>query len=136
MPSPGSRNRKKNFLDVKWLLLSGALVSTLGLWGVFTQLDNKALAGAAQSDSTQPPDNMSESSNTLVLQLPPLPTLIPPAAVSAAANNPAPVLAAPVAVQVTSPLAAQAPVKIMLGGSKPNKGGPGPAPVARTASSR
>jgi hypothetical protein len=135
MPAPGSRNRKKNFLDVKWLLLSGALVSTLGFWGVFTRLDNKSLANAAVPDPTQTPEGELETSTTQVLLLPPMPTLVPPAAVNIAAqSNPAAVLAAPAAIQVTSPIAPQAPVKILLGGSMPSKGGP--EPVTRTSSSR
>jgi len=135
MPAPGSRNRKKNFLDVKWLLLSGALVSTLGFWGVFTRLDNKSLVNDAVPDPSQTPDSELETSNTQVLRLPPMPTLIPTAAVTVASqSDPAAVLAAPAAIQVTSPVAPQAPVKILLGGSKPSKGGP--VPVARTSSSR
>jgi hypothetical protein len=134
MPVTSSRNRKKNFLDIKWLLLSGALVSTLGFWGVFTRLDQRTLASAAPTDPAQSPESGSETSNTQVLQLPPMPTLVPPAAVTVAVSNPAVVLAAPAPVQIKSPLAPQAPVKILLGGSKPSKGGP--SPIARTASSR
>jgi len=141
MPAPGSKNRKKNFRDVKWLLLSGALVFTLGFWGIFTKLDHKTLASAAPVDPTQTPDNGSETSNTQVLQLPPMPTLIPPADNSVvAASNPAPVIAAPPTVMVSSPVRPKAPVKILLGGSKPHKGGSGgsgaPAPITSTSSSR
>jgi hypothetical protein len=133
MPATGSKNRKKNFLDVKWLLLSSALVSTLGFWGIFTRLDEKVLAKAAPPDPTPTPDSGGEASNRQVLQLPPMPTLIPPMDVSVAASNPAAVLATPSAVKATSPIR-QAPVKILLGGSKPGKNEP--APIARTSSSR
>jgi len=134
MPAPGAKPSKKNFLDIKWLLLSGALVSTLGFWGIFTRLDNKALANAAPTDPSQTPDAGSEPSNTQVLQLPPMPTLIPPTAVTiAAASNPAAALAAPAPVQVNSRVAPGAPVKILLGGSKPSKGGPRPVAVTRSS---
>jgi hypothetical protein len=141
--------RKRNYLDVKWLLLSGALVATLGLWGVFTRLEIQPTASAASAQPPQAPDPTAESSHTITLDLPPMPTLIPPAPVSAsalAAVQPAEMLAAPTPVPVNLPVAPKAPVKIYLGGSKPSKirgGGGGGAstaansvPVTTTQSSR
>ena len=133
--TPGSKNRKRNYLDIKWLILSGALVSTLGFWGIFTRLENRALVTTAADLPPQAPDPTGQVANILTIQLPPMPTLAPVAVSSAAAvANPDLLLAGPAPVQAVAPIAAQSPLKILLGGSKPGKNGP--APIARTQSSR
>jgi hypothetical protein len=134
MQSPNrSKPKKRNFFDVKWMILSGALASTLGFWGIYSRLDNQAAITAAGADASKSPNPSSEASNTLVLDLPPMPTLIPPSlAVSQPLGQP---LARPAAVQVALPAAVlQAPTKILLGGVRP--GQRNIVPLVRTQSSR
>ena len=135
MTTPGSKKRKRNFFDVKWLILSGALVSTLGFWGIFARLENRALVNAASDLPSQTPDPGSQATNVLTIQLPPMPTLAPAAISSAIAlTNPDIALAGPAPVQAIAPAAPRALLKILLGGAKPGQGGS--APIARTRSSQ
>jgi hypothetical protein len=129
-------NAKGNLLDVKWLILSGSLAATLGLWGVFAKADSLKASQSAGSDPNANPGAggpaETAGNNTLALELPPMPTLIP------AATGVASLLSAPASATTSfgaaAPATGQKPVKIFLGGGKP--GSQSALPLTRTSSSR
>jgi hypothetical protein len=109
---------------IKGALAAASLVGTLGLWNLFA----RDMTGQSAPPET-PVALPTEQTRPVVLDLPPLPTLVP---VRTADAQP---VARPLAT-VTPGLAASPaqPVRIFLGGSKPQP--PKPAPAARSRSSR
>lgn len=65
--------RKNGAGEVKILLLTSSLVATLALWNYFSQQDKQALL-ASQGAVTLP----AEAPPAVTLDLPPVPTLLPP----------------------------------------------------------
>ncbi len=128
--------------DTKTLITSLAMAATIGGWALFASNETPPVATTA---TAQPTTTTMTTSNTVpqpvpALDLPPIPTIIPPpdrtapltAPVEPASNPPAPTAApaapvapaapAPVLREVAAPTAAPAPAA--------------PAPVTSTQSSR
>jgi hypothetical protein len=147
MPKPSAhpKGRSLSLTEVKVLFLSLAVTGTLGIWTLLArQADQAAATTNANPDptGTVPPT----PDQSLVLDLPPLPTLVPPApdtaTFSLAAQAPAAAMVSqqqPAAPTVQAPVvqapAVQAPVKILLGGSKPSSGHAKRTTVTSTRSS-
>jgi hypothetical protein len=140
-PNPRNRPAGGKATDLRWMITAVSLTSTLFFWYLFSRQE---LSSAAASPDPQvaPPLSNSQVSDAaiLTLNLPPMPTLVPP--LSDLANGVASQPAADMSpAQARSSLAAPAPaqgaVKIMLGGAAPQA--PHPArnsrPAARTHSS-
>ena len=131
------RRRQSRLTEIKWFIATLSVAATLGFWILFArQWMLQAAANAVPQDTPEAPQ---QQDNTLVLDLPPMPTLIPtltdlPAVVSSQ------MVAAPVAtVQASAPQASapQTTGKILLGGSAPSSNRPAHKSTAtRTRSSR
>jgi hypothetical protein len=122
MPKPPtpSKGRSLSLTEVKIFFLSLAVAGTLGIWGLLARQADLAAAATFSTPVPDVPPAPDQSPNTLVLVLPPLPTLIAPGPDPVNLNLPA---QAPTAEMVSQPQSAapavQGPVKIFLGGSKP-----------------
>jgi hypothetical protein len=91
-----------------------AVTSTLGFWAIFSNQSANAVNNAPASGTVPP----TQADNQIVIDLPPLPTLIPPLDTSNAS-----LAAPPVATQnqVSIPQPSIPPSgKILMGGSKPS----------------
>lgn len=124
------KGRKLSLTDVKLLIVALALAGTLGFWSVFARRTSSVSGSdlAAQNPGlASPPGAVTQS---IALDLPPMPTLIPPAVGLAAGALPPKVLAS---TGKNQPSAGQAPVKIFLGGTKSASR---MAPITITRSSR
>jgi hypothetical protein len=133
-----NRPHKFDTNGARWVVLTLSVASTLGFWAVFSRdRDSSAAAGGiGQSTGDVPP---SQAETELVLDLPPLPTLIPPLDPSLASASVPPVVFQN-SVSLTQP---PTPLtgKIYLGGSKPGLGlsapiARRPAPITSTGSSK
>jgi hypothetical protein len=119
-----SRSRHSHRLelrDLRWLILMLAVTCALAYWALFSNKFGKN-DFAAVSGNGQLPDDIQpvETGAQLVIDLPPMPTLIPtldPASVEHEQAMGAVQSSDPVSVPGTS---VQPPVKIFLGGSKPS----------------
>ena len=126
------KKRNKGNAEIKVLMVIAGMVATLGFWNFFSQQDKQALL-ASQSTVSLP----AESPPAVTLDLPPVPTLLPPggenqtAAVQPQpeANNDLPLrsVSAPAQSQTFS---SSAP--LVVGGSRGGGGGGG---TTRTRSS-
>lgn len=108
-----------------------AVTSTLGFWVYFSKTAQDQSANAVNNDQvsgTAPPE---QTDNQIVIELPPLPTLVPPLDPSTVNLAPPPTLAQN---QVTVPQPSISTGKILMGGSKPSA--PKPRTVTTTRSSR
>ena len=127
------QSSKPDLEGAKRVVFTLAIAASLGFWATFSRLKDETTAAAAANDATGdlPPV---QAGNQIVLNLPPMPTLVPtlsgdPAA-TASFTSPAPVT---IAAPVTSG------GKIFLGGSKPGvitNAAARRAPVTRTRSSQ
>ena len=122
--NPKKRSRT-GFKEVRILITALAVAGTIGLWTRFSkqELITQALAlKVIEPTQAQPPQET-------VLQLAPIPTLIPPLSESnSLALAPAPSSAPAPAINSM--------VKVILGGSAPRVNRSAPAPVTRTRSSK
>jgi hypothetical protein len=111
--------------EAKWLITSASLAITLAAWNQFSQQLKQASAQAAASPTDPPQDTQSAQPVVTTLVLPPMPTLIPPAATNTLASvPPAPQVVAPVQVS-NQPLAPQpSQGKLILGTVKPRARNP------------
>jgi hypothetical protein len=132
-PTP-NRGRKTNLGEIKMFITAAAITATLVLWNLFS----RPVIPEALSATVEPDVPLVTDESVVMLDLPPMPTLIPPLPDS------------PLEVTLVNPststvILAQNPVptgKILLGGSKPG-GQPQVAspnknknkPAARTRSS-
>ena len=123
--SSSGKRRSVSLREIKWLILTLGLTGTILLWNLFSkQMNQDTVASlAVAATPTQPVAG-------LVLEFPPLPTLVPylsqPVSLGAKQNL------APTSAPVAQPQV-QAPVKVILSGAAPRAAAP--APVARTRSS-
>ena len=106
-----------------------SVTATLGLWNLFSRESSIGTAPAGAGNTTAP----TQDGQTALLNLPPLPTLVPQMASSIAADS------AGTAAQTgqtgnLSQAPVQQPVKIFMGGAGPQTRQS--APVATTRSSR
>jgi hypothetical protein len=141
-----SKNKKKRSSrlgETKILIGALALTSALGFWNIFAhQAINDLTSTGVSQDNTAGDVTLSEQpQNQVVLNLPPLPTLVPELQSAGMAIQPLPT--APAVVNVSSQVVQQ-PTKILLGGAqpgattttKPSGKRSAPAPVTSTRSSR
>jgi hypothetical protein len=127
---PSSKRRRKiSTANIKWLILVFSVSVTLFFWSLFARQAYTDTIAAAPADTEAPPAPAPE----IVLDLPPLPTLVPDLPkTTTGISQQAPQQGAS---QIAAPVN-QAPVKIYLGGAKPQARISAPAPVTRTHSSR
>lgn len=117
--------RRFSTREVRALIVAASLAGTLGLWNLFaTEASEQALL---EPTATAIP--VTEGASQVVLELPPLPTLV--ALETSALGWIAP---PPVEAVTAVPTSQPPPARIFLGGSKPQPQKPEPA--ARTRSSR
>jgi hypothetical protein len=132
--------------ETKILIGALAFTSALGFWNLFAHqaITDLASAGQSQDNTTGDVTSPEVSTNRIVLNLPPLPTLVPDLASTAMDLQPIPT--APAVVNVVSSTAIQQPTKILMGGAQPGAAQPSaakapakrsaPAPVTSTRSSQ
>jgi hypothetical protein len=134
--SPHPRRRQSRLTEVKWFIATVAVAGTMGFWVLFAR--QWMLQVAADSAPPEDTPEAPQQDNTLVIELPPMPTLIP-------TPTDLPFVASPVKVvaplpTVQAPAAPQTTGKILLGGSAPSKNnnnGQGQKkPATRTRSSK
>jgi len=110
---------------VKTLIVSLGLTLVIGFWGMFSrQNDFSVLAETAPAAAITLLDQTAP--RTLAIDLPPMPTLIPPLDSTAIAQP-----VQPVTIPVIQPQV-QPNTKIFIGGSKPITGGGSSSPAAVT----
>jgi hypothetical protein len=121
-----SANKRRGFgtREIKALIVALALFISVGFWGVFSkQLINDAANAAAGLNAPAPTDPAPQPTDPLVINFPPLPTLVPYSGLkdSGQSSNPEPLSAGP-APQPAAVKVAAAPVtgKILLGGAAPS----------------
>jgi hypothetical protein len=136
-----STNKKKHRPrtgETKILIGALAVTSTLGLWNLFAR--QAVSAGQSQDNTASEPTSPEASTSRIVLNLPPLPTLVPEMQSTTLTLQPMPTPTA--AVSVASNTVIQQPTKILLGGAQPGTATntsakrSAPAPVTSTRSSR
>ncbi len=109
------RRRHTRLTEIKWFIATLAVAATLGFWTLFArQWMLQAAANAVPQDTPEAPQ---QQDNTLVLELPPMPTLIPTPADLPATVSSQMVVAPIPTVQASAP---QTTGKILLGGSAPS----------------
>lgn len=120
-PTPKPRRRPSRLTEIKWFIATVAVAGTLGFWTLFAR--QWMLQVAADSVPPQDTPDAPQQDNTLVIDLPPMPTLIPtltdlpPVATTQKVMAPVPTVQAPA---VQAPAAPQTTGKILLGGSAPS----------------
>jgi hypothetical protein len=113
--TPHPRRRHSRLTEVKWFIATLSVAATLGFWTLFArQWVLQAAANAVPQDTPEAP----QQDNTLVLELPPMPTLIPTLAELPAAVSSQMIVDPIPSVQAQAP---QTTGKILLGGSAPSK---------------
>jgi hypothetical protein len=143
-----SNNKKKRSSRVgetKILIGALALTSALGFWNIFAHqaINDLASTGVSQDNTAGDVTLTEQPQNQVVLNLPPMPTLVPELQSTGMEIQPLPT--APAVVEVSSQVVQQ-PTKILLGGAQPGaattttKKASGkrssPAPVTSTRSSQ
>jgi hypothetical protein len=124
-----SKRGKLDLAAVKWLIVALSFAATMLFWNLFSRQTYPDAISAAPLITEAP----TQPVPVLMLDLPPIPTLIPPSTETANLDP----LPSPTPGSVTLPQpAAQAPVKIFLGGAKPQAKKSAPAPVTKTRSSK
>ena len=123
--SSSGKRRSVSLREIKWLILTLSLTGTILLWNLFSKQMNQDTVASLAVAATP-----TQSVAGLVLEFPPLPTLVPylsqPVSLGVKQNL------APTSAPVAQPQV-QAPVKVILSGAAPRAAAP--APVARTRSS-
>jgi hypothetical protein len=117
--SPSRHPRRFDLKNLKWLILTLAVTSALVYWALFSnKLGERGLAAASGADQVSGPIPPAETDVQMVIDLPPMPTLIPTLDTSSVEQATQPVLSPdPAKVPATS---VQPPVKIFVGGAKPS----------------
>ena len=115
--SHNPRRRQSRLTEIKWFIATVAVAGTLGFWVLFAK--QWMLQVAADTVPPQDTPEAPQPDNTLVIELPPLPTLIPTPTELPMVASPQTVMA-PIAT-VQAPAAPQTTGKILLGGSAPSK---------------
>jgi hypothetical protein len=127
---PQSPKRGKlDLAAVKWLIIALSLSAIMLFWNLFSRQAYPDAISAAPLITETP----SQPAPVLMLDLPPIPTLVPTSTESMNLDPlPSPT---PSSVNIPQP-AAQTPAKIFLGGAKPQAKKSAPAPVTKTRSSK
>jgi hypothetical protein len=121
-------SHRLNLRDVKLLIAAISIASVMGFWTIFSK---QLVRDANNTTQTVLPEI--QPTQGMVLDLPPIPTLIPNLEAQTSTGIP----------QVQNPASANAPTipnqpttKILLGGARPQPKSAAPAPVTRTRSSK
>jgi hypothetical protein len=133
---PRHRKRKSGMGAIKTLIISLGLALIIAFWGMFSQQNDFAALTETDPTGTTATITLLDQTTfrTLAIDLPPMPTLIPPVEVDTTT------ITEPATVQVTQPQV-QTNTTVFLGGSKPHQSGGGsstsssPAAVTVTSSS-
>jgi hypothetical protein len=143
--TPGQKAGKLDTTNAKRAVLALAVTSTLGFWAIFARVNRDPAVDTGnnvQASNNVPPLQVEETQPTL--NLPPMPTLIPPLTTTVTSLGSPVVQIQPQPILVTQPLKPLVlkPSKIFLGGknkdgAKPGRGG-GKAsdPVTSSGSSK
>lgn len=117
------RGKTLNTQDAKRLVMILAVASTLGFWVLFTNKARLEAANAAVTNDAVATDvPPAEAQNQVVLDLPPIPTLVP--TLDSSANASVAIQPVPQTNTVSLPQPQPATTgKIFLGGSAPQQGG-------------
>lgn len=130
--SNATRARTFGIQDVKQLIFTLAISSTLGFWTLFSNQFNSNQSAAAVGNNVStgsvPP---LQTEDQLVLNLPPIPTLIPPTEPSAVTSTPA--SSTP---KQKPALQLSAPAKKVVAQANSKPVARKPAPVTKTSSSK
>ncbi len=126
------RTGKADLQSAKRVVLTLAVTSTLGFWALFSRLNQNSTSSSTDTSQVSDALPQAQVENRVVLQLPPMPTLVPALESSLAAAS--------TTIQPPVNIAASLPAtgKLFLGGSKPDTAPGAPArrvPVTRTRSS-
>jgi hypothetical protein len=126
--------------DVKRLVFVLALSSTLGFWALFSNKINLSSSTAASSSVTAVADPPTQAVELIVLELQPIPTLIPTAGAfaiptSAPAAAPTPTSSAPVHIVINAPPASSGNTRKSFGNDNQGRSNQ-PAPVTTTRTSQ
>ncbi|MBT3389602.1 MAG: hypothetical protein HN413_04250 [Chloroflexi bacterium] len=117
MNNAKKRPKKRRSLmgAIKTLIVSLSLASILGFWSLFSQQNDLGVLASTTSNISlvQP-----SAEPALALDLPPMPTLIPPL-------DPSTIVQQPAAAPVVSQPELRPGSTVVLGGSKPSSGGGG-----------
>ena len=76
---PNRRPQKLNTQGVRGLVFTLAVSSTIGFWAIFSRTDGVQTSGADSLDQSLDGLSRIQDENATVLDLPPIPTLIPTA---------------------------------------------------------
>lgn len=122
--NPSTNNKRRGFgtREIKALVVAMALFISLGFWGVFSkQLINAAASTAAGLNAPAPTDPAPQPTDGLIINFPPLPTLVPYSGPkdNGQTDNPEPVIVAPTPAQAAAVVTAPVTGKILLGGAAP-----------------
>jgi hypothetical protein len=117
-------NKRRGFgtREIKALVVALALFFCLGFWGVFSkQMINDAANAAAGLNAPAPTDPAPQPTEGLIINFPPLPTLVPYTGLkdNGQADNPEPLILAPTPQQADAVVSAPVTGKILLGGAAP-----------------
>ena len=124
---------KLDTLGAKRLVLALAVSSTLGFWAYFSKINSDQSASTKAETSGMVP--AMQTSNQVFLNLPPMPTLIPPlGATNLTVAGQSPSLTPTPAVPPV--LTAPKPGKVFMGGDKVSTGGSKNSPITKTGSSK
>jgi hypothetical protein len=101
---PKRRSQKLDTFGIRGLVFALAVSATIGFWAIFTRVDGMQSSGTDNLD--QPIDDPTEvqDGNVTVLDLPPIPTLIPTLDQSVG-NLPVTAMNLPISVQDGNPVA-------------------------------
>ena len=117
--SPSRHPRRFDLKNLKWLILTLAVTSALVYWALFSnKLGDRGVVTAGGND--QVPESLPpvQTEAQMLIELPPLPTLIPTLDPSLAEQVMQPV---PSQNSASGPATAvQPPLKIFVGGAKPS----------------
>ncbi|MEJ2354151.1 MAG: hypothetical protein P8Y03_30620 [Anaerolineales bacterium] len=117
--SPSRHPRRFALKDLKWLILTLAVTCALVYWALFSnKIGEKGLATASGNDQVPGSVPPVETEAQMVIDLPPLPTLIPTLDPSLAEQLVQPVPSQNSVSDSATPV--QPPVKIFIGGAKPS----------------
>lgn len=133
--TPSKHAHKLNTRNAKQLIFILSVSTTLGFWAIFSNKNKLDLTAGVSNDQASGDTPPAQADNQFVLDLPPMPTLIPQHN-SSRLSLELPSIPSQDQASLSQP-AAPLLGKIFMGGSKPqSKVVMAPAPVTRTRSSK
>ena len=141
---PSSRPNPFDAQGAQRLVLTLAVTSTIGFWAIFARGAREASAWSEDANPASGDVAALQSSNQVVINLPPMPTLIPPLNAADLAAGAAPVTAnfqSPAGqpqqpLTFSNPASAPKPQKLFIGGGGKRQTGGKRAPTTTTRSSK